>query len=188
MKPRSSRRLFATTTDDSVADESTQLALPTDCQLIAGTFVVFKWENCCCMLQVNLTLYCWGRRRSGAIEHVLDKYGLSQSPQLYRINSKLVSSEQWSWLKHVSVVVHRLFDDSEMCESVAKVRWINIMQCGMAYEVMRRECYHYNRNLYPKGSVLTSFLKQNGVEVEPWYDNSNSSNSARSSFCHSCDG
>ena len=129
------------------------------------------------MLQVNVTLYCWGRRRSGAIEHVLGKFGLSQSPQLYRINSKLVSGEQWSWLKKVFVAVHRLFDDSEVCESVAKVRWINIMQCGMAYEVLRRECYHYHLNLYPKGSVLTSFLKQNGVEVEPWYDSYVSSDS-----------
>lgn len=130
------------------------------------------------MLQVNVTLYCWGRRRSGAIEHVLDKYGLSQSPQLYRVNSKLVSGAQWSWLKQVFVAVHRLFDDSEMCESVAKVRWINIMQCGMAYDVLLRECHHYHMNLYPKGSVLTSFLKQHGVEVEPWYDGYVSSSSA----------
>ena len=100
------------------------------------------------------------------------------SPHLYRINSKLVSGAQWSWLKSIFVVVHRLFDDSEMCESVAKVRWINIMQCGMAYEVMRRECHHYHCNLYPKGSVLTSFLKQHGVEVEPWYDSYNASDSA----------
>ena len=106
MKPRSSRRLFASTADNVA---STQLALPDNCQLVAGTFVVFKWENRCCMLQVNVTLYCWGRRRSGAIEHVLDKYGLSQSPQLYRINSKLVNSVQWRWLKQVFVVVHRLF-------------------------------------------------------------------------------
>ena len=126
------------------------------------------------MLQVNVTLYCWGRRRSGAIEHVLDKYGLSQSSQLYRVNSKLVSVSQWNWLKQIFVVVHRLFDDSEMCESVAKVRWINIMQLGMAYDVMRRECHRYHRNLYPKGSVLTSFLKQHGVEVEPWFNASDS--------------
>ena len=178
MKPRSSRRLFAGPTNTSTLDDPTQLTLPSDCELIAGTFVVFKWENSYCMLQVNVTLYCWGRRRSGAIEHVLDKYGLSQSPQLYRINSKLVSCAHWSWLKQIFVVVHQLFDDSEMCESAAKVRWINIMQCGMAYEVMRRECYHYHRNLYPKGSVLTSFLKQHGVEVEPWYDGFNSSSSA----------
>ena len=155
MKPRSSRRLFAA----SPLDDSTELILPSDCELVAGTFVVFKWENSCCILQVNATLYCWGRHRSGAIEHVLAKYDLTQSPQLHRINSKLVSGAQWSWLKQIFIVVHRLFNDSEMCESVAKVRWINIMKCGgMAYEVMRRECYHYHRNLYPKGSVLTSFL------------------------------
>ena len=177
MKPRSSRRLFDTGANTPASEESTQLVLPTDCQLVAGTFVVFKWEDSCCMLQVNVTMYCWGRRRSGAVEHVLAKYGLSQSSQLYRVNSKLVSSEQWRWLKQVFVVVHRLFDDSEMCESVAKVRWINIMQCGMAYEVLRRECHHYHLNLYPKGSVLTSFLKQNGVEVEPWYDSYVSSDS-----------
>ena len=188
MKPRSSRRLFATLTADSTptttatstTDAATQLVLPSDCELIAGTFVVFTWENNCCILQVNATLYCWGRRRSGAIEHVLDNYGLSQSAQLHRVNSKLVSGTQWSWLKQIFVVVHRLFDDSEMCESVAKVRWINIMQCGMAYEVMRRECYRYHRNLYPKGSVLTSFLKRRGVEVEPWYDGHMSSTSSDS--------
>ena len=117
-----------------------------------------------------MTLYCWGRQRSGAIEHVLDKYGLTDSPQLYRVNSRLVSSAQWSWLKQAFVVVHRLFDDKEMCESVSKVRWINVMQCGLAYDVMRRECHRYHRNLYPKGSVLTSFLKLHGVEIEPWFD------------------
>ena len=178
MQPRSSRRLFAGQTNTSTLDDPAQLTLPSDCELIASTFVVFKWENSCCILQVNVTLYCWGRRRSGAIEHVLDKYGLSQSPQLYRVNSKLVGGAQWSWLKQIFVVVHQLFDDSETCESVAKVRWINIMQCGMAYEVMKRECYHYHRNLYPKGSVLTSFLKRHGVEVEPWYDGFDSSSSA----------
>ncbi len=169
VKPRSSRRLFTTSPSSAGADESTQLALPSDCELVAGTFVVFRWEGHCCVLQVNVTLYCWGRQRSGAIEHVLDKYGLTHSPQLYRLNSRLVSSEQWSWLKQVFVVVHRLFDDKEMCETVSKVRWINLMQCGLAYDVMRRECHYYHRNLYPKGSVLTSFLKLHGVEVEPWF-------------------
>ena len=176
MKPRSSRRLFTALVP--TPDDSTQLILPIDCELVAGTFVVFKWENSCCILQVNATLYCWGRQRSGAIEHVLAKYDLTRSPQLYRVNSKLVSDAQWSWLKQIFVVVHRLFDDSAMCESVSKVRWINVMQCGMAYDVMRRECYRYHRNLYPKGSALTSFLKQHGVEVEPWYDAFQSSSSA----------
>ena len=178
MKPRSSRRLFAALTTASTSDDSTQLVLPTDCELVAGTFVVFKWENSCSLLPVNATLYCWGRQRSGAIEHVLAKYDLTQSSQLYRINSKLVSGAQWAWLKQIFVVVHRLFDDGAMCENVGKVRWINIMQCGMAYEVTRRECYRYHTNLYPKGSALTSFLKLNGLEVEPWYDGFQSSSSA----------
>ena len=177
MKPRSSRRLFAALTTSSAPDDANQLVLPTDCELIAGTFVVFKWENSCCILQVNTTLYCWGRQRSGAIEHVLARYELTQSPQLYRINSKLVSDAQWAWLKQIFVVVHRLFDDAAMCENVGKVRWINIMQCGMAYEMMRRECYRYHTNLYPKGSALTSFLKMRGVEVDPWYDGFPSSSS-----------
>ena len=179
MKPRSSRRLFTSTSDQPIPDESSHLALPHDCQLIAGTFLVFKWEGSCCMLQVNVTLYCWGRRRSGAIEHVLDKYGLSLSTQLYRVSSKLVDGARWRWLKHIFVVVHRLFDDSEICESAAKVRWINVMQCAMAYNVMRAECYRYHCNLYPKASVLTSYLKLQGVEVEPWYDASNTSD-----LCH----
>ena len=109
---------------------------------------------------------------------MLSRYALTQSPQLYRINSKLVSDAQWAWLKQIFVVVHRLFDDGAMCENVGKVRWINIMQCGMAYEVMRRECYRYHTNLYPKGSALASFLKLHGLEVEPWYDGFHSSNLA----------
>jgi hypothetical protein len=165
-KPRSSRRLFST----SEADESTELALPRDCELVAGTFVVLRWESHYCVLQVNVTLYCWGRQRSGAIEHVLHKHGLTDSPQLFRINSRLVSSAQWNWLKQIFVVVHRLFDDKETCETVTKVRWINLMHGELAYDVMRRECYRYRRNLYPKGSLLTSFLKLHGMEVEPWFD------------------
>ena len=62
--------------------KSNQLSLPTNCELVANTFVIFRWENQYCVLQVNATLYCWGRRRSGAIEHVLEKYGLAHSPQL----------------------------------------------------------------------------------------------------------
>ena len=102
---------------------------------------------------------------------MLEKYGLVHSPQLYRVNCRVVSNALWRWLKEIFVVVHRMFDDMETCESASKVRWINIMQCEMAYNVMRRECYHYHRNLYPKGSVLTSFLKHHGVEVEAWFDN-----------------
>ena len=168
-KPRSSRRLFSTSPSSADVAESAELVLPPDCELVAGTFVVLRWENQCCVLQVNVTLYCWGRIRPGAVEHVLDKYGLTHSPQLYRINSRLVSGAQWSWLKQVFVVVHRLFDDKETCETVSKVRWINLMHCGLAYDVMRRECHYYHRNLYPKGSVLTSLLKRHGVEVEPWF-------------------
>ena len=124
------------------------------------------------MLQANITMYCWGRRRSGAIEHVLDKYGLNHSSELYRINGKEVGDEEWRWLKQMFLFVHRLFDDLETGDTVGKVRWINVMQCGLAYEVMRRECHHYRRNLYPKGSALTTFLKRSGVEVEDWYDSS----------------
>jgi len=53
----------------------TQLTLPDGCDLVAGTFIVFRWDGRHCVLQANVTLYCWGRRRSGAIEHVLHKYG-----------------------------------------------------------------------------------------------------------------
>ena len=52
------------------------------------------------------------------------------------------------------------------------------MQCGTAYDVMRRECHHYHMSLYSKGSVLAFSLKQHGVEVEPWFDGSASSSSA----------
>ncbi len=166
-QPRSSRRLFPTDSPDSTHQ---QLSLPSECELVANTFVVFKWQNRCCVLQANLTLYCWGRRRSGAIEHVLDKYGLTHSPQLHRINGKEVDDEQWRWLKQIFLVVHRLFDDKELGDSLGKVRWINIVECSLAYDVMRRECYHYHQNLYPKGKVLTSYLKRHGIEVEQWYE------------------
>jgi hypothetical protein len=166
-QPRSSRRLFPT---DSLDSTHQQLCLPSGCELVANTFVVFKWQKKCCVLQANLTLYCWGRRRSGAIEHVLDKYGLTHSPQLYRINGKEVGDDQWRWLKQIFLIVHRLFDDKELGDSLGKVRWINIVECSLAYDVMRRECYHYHQNLYPKGKVLTSYLKRSGIEVEQWYE------------------
>ena len=166
-QPRSSRRLFPTDSPDSTQQ---QLSLPSGCELVANTFVVFKWQNRCCVLQANLTLYCWGRRRSGAIEHVFSKYGLTYSPQLHRINGKEVDDEQWRWLKQIFLVVHRLFDDKEMGDSLGKVRWINTVECSLAYDVMRRECYHYHQNLYPKGKVLTSYLKRHGIEVEQWYE------------------
>ena len=173
-QPRSSRRLFQS---ESSHDPVQQLTLPSECELVANTFVVFKWQQQCCVLQANVTMYCWGRRRSGAIEHVLDKYGLTHSSELHRINGKEVSDDEWRWLKRIFLFVHRLFDDLETGDTLGKVRWVNIMQCRMAYEVMRRECYRYQQNLYPKGSVLTFFLKQHGLEVEPWYEGFHSSGS-----------
>ena len=169
-KPRSSRRLFHADPSTKGSELAEPLTLPSGCELVASTFVVFVWQKQCCVLQTNMTMYCWGRRRSGAVEHVLDKYGLTDSPRLYHINGKDVSAEQWSWLKQVFLFVHRLFDDLETGETIGKMRWINIMECSLAYGVMRRECYHYRKNLYPKGSVLTSFLKHRGVEVEAWYN------------------
>jgi hypothetical protein len=76
----SERRRSGRLQDPLLADRhSAQLTLPDGCHLVAGTFVVFRWEERHCVLQANVTLYCWGRRRSGAIEHVLDKYGWTQS-------------------------------------------------------------------------------------------------------------
>ena len=173
-KPRSSRRLFHAEPLTAFGESAHQLTLPSECELVANTFVVFKWQRQYCVLQANVTMYCWGRRRSGAIEHVLEKYGLTNSPQLYHVNGKEVSDDQWSWLKQIFLVIHRLFDDLETGDTLGKLRWINIMQCSLAYELMRRECYRYHHNLYPKGSVLTSFLKHRGVEVEAWYDASRS--------------
>ena len=75
-----SRRLQQSLSADP---HSTPLTLPDGCELVAGTFVVFRWEERHCVLQANITLYCWGRRRSGAIEHVLDKHGWTHSSQLH---------------------------------------------------------------------------------------------------------
>ena len=159
---RRSRRLQGPDT------HSTPFTLPDGCNLVAGTFVVFRWEDRHCVLQANVTLYCWGRRRSGAIEHVLDKYGWTQSSQLLRINSTMVSDAQWRWLKQVFLIVHRLFDDKEIGDTVGKVHWLNVMECRLAYELLLRECHHQQRNVYPKASVFPSFLKQRGVEVDSW--------------------
>ena len=86
---RTSRRLRNATEPD----ESAKLVMPEGCDLVAGTLLVFRWQEEYCVLQTNLTLYCWGRRRSGAIEHVLEKNGWTHSPQLHRINSALVSAD-----------------------------------------------------------------------------------------------
>ena len=161
---RRSERLQA----PSSAAESAQLVLPQGCNLVADTFVVFQWQDRYCALQSNVTLYCWGQRRSGAIEHVLEKYGWTHSSQLHRVNSKMVSDEQWRWLQQVFMVVLRLFDDKETGDTVGRVHWLNVMECRLVFELLRRECYHHHRNLYPKASLLPSFLKRHGVEVESW--------------------
>jgi len=150
------------------APHSMQLTLPDGCDLVAGTFVVFHWQERHCVLQADVTLYCWGRRRSGAIEHVLHKYGWTNSSQLQRISSALVNDEQWRWLKQIFLTVHRLFDDKEIGETVGKVHWLNVMDCRLVYDVLLRECHHHHRNLYPKASVFPSFLKSRGVEVDGW--------------------
>ena len=162
---RRSRRLLGPSSADP---ETTELALPEGCALAAGTFVVFAWNKHHCVLQANVTLYCWGRRRSGAIEHVLEKYGWTHMPQLQRINSALVTDAQWRWLKQIFLVVHRLFDDKETGETIGKVHWLNVMDCRLVYDLLLRECHHHRRNLYPKGSMLPSFLKARGVEVDCW--------------------
>ena len=120
-------------------------------------------------MQANLTLYCWGGRRSGALEHVLERYGWTHSSQLHRINSKLVSPEQWLWLKQIFVTVHRMFDEKETGDTVSKIHWLNVVDCRLAYDLLRKECYHYHRHLYPAGSSLGIYLKHHGVEVEGWY-------------------
>ena len=154
---------------DTEVDASALLILPEGCELVAKTFIVFKWQEQCCLLQTNLTLYCWGGRRSGALEHVLAKYGWTHSSQLYHINSKAVSLETWSWLQQIFVVVHRMFDEKETGDTVGKIHWLNVVQCDLAYDLLKRECYHYRRNLYPAGSILGTYLKHHGVEVEGWY-------------------
>jgi hypothetical protein len=68
---RKSRRLSSPSSSFH-RDLSTQLTLPEGCHLVANTFVIFKWQDQCCLLQTNLTLYCWGGRRSGALEYVLE--------------------------------------------------------------------------------------------------------------------
>ena len=137
---------------------------------MAATFIVFQWNGRYCTLQNNVTMYCWGQRRSGAIEHVLERYGWTHSPQLYRVSSKMVDRSQWRWLQHIFVTVQRLFDNKETGDTVGRVHWLNIMDCRLVFELLRRECYHHCRNLYPKASMLPSFMKSHGVEVESWPD------------------
>ena len=151
---------------DSTA--STTLVLPEECELVADTFVVFQWQGRYCTLQNNVTMYCWGQRRSGAIEHVLERYGWTDSPQLHRVSTKMVTQPEWRWLQAIFVVIQRLFDDKETGDTLGRVRWLNIMDCRLIFELLRRECFHHHRNLYPKASVLPSFMKSHGVEVDDW--------------------
>jgi len=146
---RKSRRLASPSDTATAADA---LAMPDDCELVGGTFVVFAWQRRPCILQVNLTQYCWGGHRSGALELVLEEHGLTHSPQLHHINSKLVSDTQWSWLREIFIVVRRLFDANEACDTVRKVHWLNVVECRLAYDVMLRQCHRYHVNLYPTGS------------------------------------
>jgi hypothetical protein len=166
MAQRRSRRLAQ---DDSTQEQ--QLVLPDDCDLVAGTFVVFRWHDQPCLLQVNVTLYCWGGQRSGALEMVLNEYGCTHSPQLHHVNSMLVTAGQWSWLRRIFIVVRRLFDVSESCDTVGKVHWLNIVECRLAYDLrlMRRQCYRYHCNLFPAASVLNTYLKRFGIELNSWY-------------------
>ena len=154
----------------SLTMEAPPLVLPPDCELVADTFLVFQWQGRYCALQNNVTMYCWGQRRSGAIEHVLERYGWTHSSQLYRLSSKMVSESEWRWLRAIFVAVQRLFDDKETGDSIGRVRWLNIMDCRLVFELLRRECYHHRRNAYPKASTLPSFMKSHGVEVDGWPD------------------
>ena len=164
---RKSRRLAPL--PDAVTGDPAQLALPAGCDLVAGTFVVFRWQDQPCLLQVNLTLYCWGGKRSGAFEMLLEEQGLTHSLQIHHISSKLVTDEQWSWLRQVFVVVRRLFDAAEVCDTVGKVHWLNVIECRFVYELLRRQCYQYQRNIYPEASVLITHLKRYGIELEAWF-------------------
>ena len=148
--------------------DSTPLVLPEGCELVADTFIVFQWQGRYCTLQNNVTMYCWGQRRSGAIEHVLERYGWTHSPELHRVSSKVVSEPEWRWLQAIFLTLRRLFDDKETGDTVGRVRWLNIMECRLVFELLRRDCYHHRRNLYPKVSALPSFLKSHGVEVDGW--------------------
>jgi len=150
-------------------DDTTQMTLPDGCELVAGTFVVFRWQEHPCLLQVNVTLYCWGGQRSGALEMVLEEYGLTRSPQIHHINSKLVTGAQWVWLRQVFIVVRRLFDASETCDTAKKVHWLNVVDCRLVYDLLRRQCHRYRRNLFPEAGVLNTHLKRCGIELEPWY-------------------
>ena len=170
MAIRKSRRLSAPA--DPLAtgtDESSHLVLPEGCDLVANAFVVFRWQNHPCVLQLNLSLHCWGRRRPGAIEHVMAKYGWTQSPQLHRVRSSCVDEADWSRLQQVLLMVLRLYDNKETGEMVGRIHWLNIIDCRLSYDMMRRECFYYRRHLYPAGSALGNHLKRCGIEVEAWY-------------------
>jgi hypothetical protein len=166
---RKNRRLSPSAALDAKSDDSEHLVLPVDCELVANAFVVFRWQDHHCVLQMNLSAHCWGRRRSGAIEHVLSKYGWSQSSQLYRVSTSSVTEAEWSRLKQILVIVLRLYDEKETGEMVGRIHWLNIVDCRLAYDMMRRECFYYHRHLYPAGGALATHLKRCGIEVEDWY-------------------
>ena len=165
---RASRRRRLLVADE--AEDTTPLVVPHGCELVADTFLVFQWQGCYCTLQSNITLYGWARRRSGAIEHALERYGWTLSPQLHRVSSKTVDESQWRWLHHIFVTVLRLFNAHETGDTLGRVRWLNIMECRLVFELLRRECFHHQRNMYPKATLLPAFLKRHGVEVESWPD------------------
>ena len=167
---RKSRRLAAPVAATATStDEGSHLVLPEGCEMVANAFVVFRWEDQPCVLQMNLSAHCWGRRRSGAIEHVIDKYGWTPSSLLHRVSSNSVDDAEWSRLKRILLVVLRLYDDKETGEMMGRIHWLNIIDCRLAYDMLRRECFYYHRHLYPAGSVLGNYLKRCGVEVEDWY-------------------
>ena len=165
---RQSRRLASPGGTD--LDSSAQLVLPDECELVAGTFIVFRWRDQQCLLQVNLTLYAWGGQRSGALEMVLEEYGLTDSLQIHHINSKAVSVLQWKWLRQISVVVRRLFDAAEVLDTVGKIHWLNVVEYRLVYDLLRRQCYRYKHNFYPEASQLSTHLKRYGIELEAWYN------------------
>ena len=186
---RRSRRLLAPMAAAAAsADEGSHLVLPEGCELVANTFVVFRWEGHPCVLQLNLSAHCWGGRRSGAIEHVLDKYGWTQSPQLHRVRSSSVADAEWSRLKRILWVVLRLYDEMETGEMVGRIHWLNIIDCRLAYDMMRRECFYYRRHLYPAGGALGVHMKRCGIEIEDWYYSMSLTTENASNHQPSCNG
>jgi hypothetical protein len=113
--------------------EPRQLVLPADCEIISSTFLLFQFQKRYVILQRNVSLYCWGRERSGAIEFVLQRLSLSDS--VIRINSKTLDREQWKYLKQIFVLVHQLFDSTATQEVASKVHWMNSIPADVVYEM-----------------------------------------------------